>query len=127
MSSIKENIMKEIEQIREYTIPSSGSLTASSWLNSIPENRNDKNKMIINAEALLSSLLKSGYIKKNPNGEGYVPTKKYLNKGIFEVKENYRTSSSNELIQTCTVLFTIKGQTLLKPIILNLIDIKNCI
>lgn len=127
MNNIKENIMKEIEQIREYSIPSSDSLTASSWLNIIPENKNSKNQNIINANAFLSSLLNSGYIKNNPNGSGYVPTKKYLNSGLFEVKENYRTSSNNELVQTCTILFTTKGQILLKPIVLNLIDIKNCI
>lgn len=127
MNNIKENIMKEIEQIREYSIPSSDSLTASSWLNIIPENKNIKNQNIINAKAFLSSLLNLGYIKGNQNGEGYVPTKKYLNSGLFEVKENYRTSSNNELIQTCTILFTTKGQDELKPIVLKLIDIKNFI
>lgn len=127
MNNIKENIMKEIEQIREYSIPSSDSLTASSWLNSISENKDTKNQNIISAKAFLSSLSNFGYIKGNPNGEGYVPTKKCLNSGLFEVKENYRTSSNNELIQTCTILFTTKGQDELKPIVLKLIDIKNSI
>ena len=68
MNNIKENIMKEIEQIREYSIPSSDSLTASSWLNIIPENKNIKNQNIINAKAFLSSLLNLGYIKGNQNG-----------------------------------------------------------
>ena len=127
MNNIKENIMKEIEEIREYSLPSSDSLTASAWLNSISENKNIKNQNIISAKIFLSSLLNGGYIKDNPNGEGYVPTKKSLNSGLFEVKENYRTSSNNELVQTCTILLTVKGQALLKPIVIKLIDIKNCV
>ena len=122
---IEKNIIEQIDSIRQYPIPSTSSLTAEEWLDIIPENKGKNNKKIINDKNFLSALKNSGYIRKNKNGSGYVPKNEYLDSDLFDVRENFRTTNSKELVQMCTVLFTVNAQEKLKPIILDLIDIQN--
>ena len=119
-----EKILEEIDKIREYDKPSNNSKNTSEWLKTIEENKNDK-KMFINSKDILNHLRNMGYIKKNDNGDGYIPTKKYFKKGLFDIGENYiYRYNKYGLKQSCTILITEKGMNVLKKDVISLIEMK---
>ena len=105
-----------------------GSLTATDWLNNIPENKiviKGKKKNIISPTKLLSTLRSKNYIHKLSNKKGYIPNEKYYKKGFFEVKTFDVLDENNKIKKTTyTILFTRKGQKKLLKIVLNLIKEK---
>ena len=115
-------LMKYIDELREYNIPQESSINAENFLKGIPENIDNNNKCIINDEFLLKSLVQFKYITKKKEGVGYVPKKEYLDEGLLEVNECFIITKG--VRKSYTLLFTPKGQAFFKNVVLKLIDLR---
>lgn len=130
---MNESIVKAKEEIikkySKYNSPSKDSVSAQDWLKTIPENT----KPMLNDNLLLPILAKFGVLKKTNyendevKGSGYECPQKYIENGLFEIKEFFGLDNSNKTNITYSIKFTKKGIEVFTPIILKIIELKRMI